>query len=184
MVVLGVDPGIKHTGIAVWVDGGIAHRETVIHQDPHRITVAEALEPILDRLRLVVRQFRPTVACVEQVGWYGRAKRITLPLSHVAGAITGYLMANGIGVYLLYAKQKTAIVRFNRTRGANPWDEHQKDAARLAATAAEFEAAQNSEAKSLTERVILRKQLTKHYIAAMVKPRGRSANRSVLAARG
>lgn len=132
MVTLGVDPGMRSTGMAVLVDGKVAYRTTVFLAGHGKLPVAAAVPGIAVELKQILSAWRPSFAAVEQVGWYGRAKGITLPLSHVAGFITGYLVASGVNVCLLYAKQKVAAVKFMRKRGEPVWDEHQKDAAVLA----------------------------------------------------
>lgn len=167
MIVLGVDPGLKNTGFCVLDSGKVIYRNTVVITKRAKVTVEEALVPIIEELKMILRNDNkdggPEIACVEQVGWYGRGKSITLPLSHVAGAITGYLLGSGISVYFLYANQKTAAFRFVRKRGEPPWDEHQKDAAVLAKVAWEYEMAKaNNDTKTLAKR----KGVGKHWLHA------------------
>lgn len=127
MIVLGVDPGLRHTGWAVVKDSGqAAARGTLIPPGHGRIQPHEVLEYVLPRLTDVIERFRPDIVVVEQVTWYGRGRRITLPLAHVAGAIAGMCVGLGLPVYLLLANQKTFTCQ---KRG---WSEHEKDAFVLA----------------------------------------------------
>ncbi len=122
-----MDPGLRHTGWAVIRDDGkpIA-KGTIVPPGHGRIQPHEVLEYVLPKLNDAIARFEPDVVVVEQVTWYGRGRRITLPLAHVAGAIAGMCVGAGLPVYLLLANQKTFTCQ---KRG---WSEHEKDAFVLA----------------------------------------------------
>jgi Holliday junction resolvasome RuvABC endonuclease subunit len=127
MRVLGIDPGLRHTGWAVIDDKGRAvAKGTIVPPGRGRIQPHEVLEYVLDRLCYIIAEFVPDVAVVEQVAWYGRGRRITLPLAHVAGGIAGFLLGRYIPVHLLLAAQKNFVCR------RKGWTEHEKDAYVLA----------------------------------------------------
>ena len=126
--VLGVDPGLRHTGLAILdAKGKVLDHTTLLYPEEGKHPTEAYLRFILPLVATYTRCFEPTAAAVEQVGWYRRAVRITLPLSHVAGALVGLLYAAGLDVFLLMGNMKE--------KGKRPprgWDEHQLDAALLA----------------------------------------------------
>lgn len=137
MRILGIDPGIKHTGLAILVDGKITDTTTIIIPDSGKISIERAMGYILPRLPQFYNTDEPLHAIgLEQVQWYGRAKRITLPLSHIAGMFAGYFYSIGVPVYLLLPTMKNAKIHRRKN-----WDEHQYDAARLARVVFEYETA-------------------------------------------
>lgn len=126
-MIIGIDPGLRHTGWCVIdEDGKPVARGTIVPPGRGRIQPHEVLNVVLPALDAVVTKYRPDYAVVEQVAWYGSSKRITLPLSHVAGGIAGYCTGLGCDTYLLLAAQKT----FSCQRKG--WTEHERDAYVLA----------------------------------------------------
>lgn len=145
MIVLGVDPGVLHTGVCVVKNGKPAYRTTIVparKRDPYYTFIPEILQTILE----IVDEYKPDVAAVEQVSWYGKGRRIILPLSHIAGAITGGLLARGLPVYCFTPTMKKTVT----LKGINSsWDEHQKDAAMLATVAASAESVSDAAKPSI-----------------------------------
>lgn len=139
MVILGVDPGVAHTGVVVLDGNRAVFNTTLVPSTEGRLTIEDVLRYVLPPLRQIVRRFEPEAAAVEQVAWYGRARRITLPLSHIAGGIAGALWAMGVPVYFLVANMKTSKLRIRKS-----WDEHQKDAALLAKVVQNYRTASNA----------------------------------------
>lgn len=135
MRVLGVDPGLLHTGWAVLDDGKPIALGTLIPPKKVELTSHFVLSFVVPQLLAVAREHLPEVVAVEQVTWYGKAKRITLPLSHVAGGIIGALLTLEIPVYVYLPGMKPKV------RARKAWDEHQKDAVALALAATQHEAA-------------------------------------------
>jgi len=76
----------------------------------------------------VIESTLPQVAAVEQVSWFGRARRITLPLSHAVGAILGLLWSRGVDSFMLTPGMKKGA----KLRKPASWSEHEYDAALLA----------------------------------------------------
>lgn len=131
--VLGIDPGIRNTGWCILVDGK-AKAHGVIHTQ--RQPWVECIAIILNRLDNMVGDW--SSAAVEHVAWYGRSRKITLPLSHIAGAITGFLIGTGIPVYCLIPSMKA------KKKWPAKWSEHEKDAANLALVAEQYESARSA----------------------------------------
>lgn len=128
MIILGVDPGILHTGVCVIKTGKPVYHSTIVPMQS-RAPFHTYIPHILSELQLILNEYSVTVAAVEAVSWYGKGRRIILPLSHIAGAITGMLLTNELPVYFLTPNMKKAV----KMKGFNSsWDEHQKDAALLA----------------------------------------------------
>src|SRR5262245_20676360 len=100
MRIIGIDPGLRHTGYNVLEDGKSIASGTLVPPDDS-LTITSVLSYVLPRLYNVIGQYAPTIAVVEEVAWYGRPKKITLPLSHVAGAIMGLCAAVGLYTYSL-----------------------------------------------------------------------------------
>ena len=129
-VILGVDPGLRHTGYCIIVDGKPKEHGVVVAEGSGKLPVECAIRVVLVGLGPILARW-PEVgaAAVEQVQWYGYGRRVTLPLAHVAGTITGYLLAGGIPVYLLLATQRRSI---SIKRPKPGWEEHDLDALELA----------------------------------------------------
>lgn len=136
MITLGVDPGTRNTGICVLHDGKDLIRRCII-----RTPQGYGLESAIAWILLAIQdspESRIDAACVEEVVWIGKPRKIVIPLSHVAGAITGFLVARGIPTYLVPPAMKKMAGRWPALgRGAS---EHERDAALLAKLAyfAEF----------------------------------------------
>ena len=136
--VLGIDPGVKHTGWCVLRDTGplsvykpIA-RGVIIPPGEGKHGVAEVLSWVLPRMRQVLLDYGPTLVAVEEVTWYGRGRRITLPLSHVAGALIALSALSKAVLFVLLPGQKVK----KRPRWiTEKWSEHEADAALLALAA-------------------------------------------------
>lgn len=131
-VILGVDPGIRHTGYCVLRDGKPIEHGVIVLEGRGKVAIADAIAFALSGLADIVHRWVPTAGVVEQVGWYGSRKAITLPLAHVAGSIAGFLAADGFPVYLLLATQRRAASVKRPRRG---WTEHDLDAYELATLA-------------------------------------------------
>lgn len=126
--VLGVDPGLRHTGWAIVANGKLGAHGLILTPGTGKLSVARALAFILPALDEVEEVHTPDVAAVEEVVWRGVRRKITMPLSHVAGAIVGSLVARGVRTYLLTPSMKAK--KLPRLYGE--WSDHEQDAARLA----------------------------------------------------
>lgn len=127
-ITLGVDPGLKHTGWAILEGNRVKAHGVLLYPEDGKHPTEEYVRFVLSGLRMIDFEYSPTQAAVEQVQWHGRRQRITMPLSHVAGAITGYLVAKGIPVCLLTPNMKKGV-KFKQPKG---WSDHEYDAALLA----------------------------------------------------
>lgn len=137
--ILGVDPGLRHTGWAVvdMASGRLLDTGLIVYPEDRPIPSFPGpyIEWILRGLDAVLVEHAPGVAAVEQVTWYGSRQRVTLPLSHVAGAIVGYLLAKGLDVFLLLAGMKRGgRARGDRLERRLKVSRHEVDAAMLAWT--------------------------------------------------
>ena len=139
MLILGVDPGIRHTGIALLRDGKVIYRDTLVPPQKDKLPYYHIIPFVLEKITNVLKKEDVEAAAVEEVAWYGRNRRVTLPLSHMAGSIIGLLLTNDIPVYVLSPTMKKSV----KVKGGfnSSWDEHQKDAALLAQVAANTEGA-------------------------------------------
>ena len=135
MIVLGVDPGLRHTGYAVLRDGRPV--ETGVLVPPGALSLEVVIRFVTEQLRGIVHQWKPEYAAVEQVAWFGRQRRVTMPLSHIAGAIAGFLLGRGVSTCLLLPTMKGER-RIKIPRMGRSWSEHEKDAFRLATIAHEY----------------------------------------------
>jgi hypothetical protein len=128
MIILGVDPGLRHTGYAVvdTVSGRCVARGTIVPPGRGRIQPEVVLDYVLRIFDDLVDQHDPAWGAVEQVAWYGSSRRITLPLSHVAGGLAGFLVGRGIPTCLLLAMMR-AKVKYH-----DAWTAHENDAYALA----------------------------------------------------
>lgn len=139
-VVLGVDPGIVHTGWAVLVDGKTKGHGLI---EIHGLNWINCIPIILSQLKTkVINKWEIDCAAVENVSWYRKSNKIILPLAHMAGAIIGFLMANTIVTYVLTSQMKAP------KRWPDKWSEHEKDAANLALAGFKHEIALNVDAVS------------------------------------
>ena len=129
MVILGVDPGLRHTGFCIVGEGNrVVARGVLVPPGRGRIQPEKVIDYVLPALCRLIDEHHPHCAVVEQVTWYGARRRITLPLSHVAGAIAGFCLGIGIPVYLLLANMK----RGGKAPRGKSWTEHERDAYMLA----------------------------------------------------
>lgn len=130
MIVLGVDPGLRHTGVVVvGPTGKVRHHSLIEYPERGKHLVSNYLSFILPRLDKIVSKFRPGWAGVEEVQWYGSRKSILVPLSHSAGAIIALLWARGVSVVPILAQMRRKI-RLGRVPAS--WSEHEKDALAIA----------------------------------------------------
>lgn len=127
MIILGVDPGIRNTGIAVLDGGKAVYRTTVCPQQRTKLIPSEVIRCLVPVLSAVLTKYTPSATVVEEVTWYGRARRAMLPLALVAGAIVGISIARNVDTYLLLASMRDKT----KTWPAS-WTEHERDAAALA----------------------------------------------------
>jgi len=157
--VLGVDPGIRNTGLYYFGNGnGKPWRRTV--QCPKKWPFERCLEMIL--LEVAGRLPSVDVVAVEEVVW--RRRRGMLPLAHVAGAVVGLALQLNKVVYLLTPAQKG-----NVGRTPKGWTPHEVDARALARVAYHAESVPSAVTDS-----IRRRRLT--LSAAVFVPSGRSKN--------
>ena len=126
--ILGVDPGIRHTGWAIVDNGRLGRHGLLYTPGPGRLLVSEVLAFVLPLLSKVADRETASMAAIEEVVWRGMRRRVTMPLSHVAGAIAGMLVERGLDVYLLTPSMKAK--ELPKLRGN--WSDHEQDAARLA----------------------------------------------------
>mgnify|MGYP001617655747 CR=1 FL=1 len=143
LVVLGVDPGIRNTGWCILVDGKAKEHGVIRTQ---RQSWVECIAIILRGLTKIIVDWNPDFAAVEHVAWYGRSRKITLPLSHIAGAITGSLLVNGIPTYCLIPSMKA------KKKWPVKWSAHEVDAANLALVAEQQESARSAGENSFLQR--------------------------------
>mgnify|MGYP001558261413 CR=1 FL=1 len=130
--VLGIDPGVKHTGWCVLKAGKPIARGIIIPPGEGKHGVAEVLAWVLPRMRRILLDYGPTLVAVEEVTWYGRGRRITLPLSHIAGALMALSALSTSATFVLLPGQKIK----KRPRWiTSKWSEHEADAALLALAA-------------------------------------------------
>lgn len=127
MVILGFDPGIRHTGWAVLRDSHPLAVGTLVPATTSKLLPSEVLAFVRPVVIELISKYTPSVTVVEEVTWYGRARRAMLPLAHVAGAIAGMSSALGVPTYLLLAAMRNKTKRWPKR-----WSEHERDAARLA----------------------------------------------------
>src|SRR5688572_3315394 len=128
MTVLGIDPGIKNTGWCVMRNGRVGRHGVIVPPGNKKLPLEFCLQYILTELDPIIIREEIAVAAVEHVVWQGRRRRITMPLSHIAGAIIGYCLARGLVVHALTPAMKDKKVFELPT-------EHEKDAANLARVA-------------------------------------------------
>ena len=130
--VLGIDPGVKHTGWCVLQDGKPVARGVIIPPGDGKHFVSEVLAWVLPKMSAVLQDYMPTLVAVEEVTWFGRGRRITLPLSHIAGALMALSSLSGSVTFALLPHQKPK----KRPRWITKiWSEHEADAALLALAA-------------------------------------------------
>lgn len=88
MRLLGLDPGLRHTGWGV-IDASGNHLRHVangaVHSDPE-LSMAERLLQICDGLAAVIERFRPDEAAVEET-FVNKNAVSTLKLGHARGAV-------------------------------------------------------------------------------------------------
>ncbi len=134
-VVLGVDPGIKHTGWSILTldTGRVMARGTIELVSRRRVGLADVLTYLDHALAAEVfprvADVKVAVAGVEEVNYFGRAKRVVIPLAHVSGFIVGTLRARGIPTYIIAPAMKGPRDSIKCPVG---WTEHEKDARTLA----------------------------------------------------
>ena len=150
-VILGIDPGLRHTGYCVLVDGKPREHGVILLSGHGKVSIGNALSPIFSILSGLISEIRPDCAAVEQVGWYGSRKAITLPLSHVCGGIVGFCAGRSISTYLFLANQRRPVAVKRPRRG---WQEHDLDAYELALLARQVE-----DARGAGDRIIPRRLL-------------------------
>lgn len=127
MRILGVDPGIRHTGWCVLDDGKPVAHGLILVGGRGRLLVCEVLCVVIPSVRSLLKTYKPSAVVVEEVTWYGRARRAMLPLASIAGAIVGCASSSNICTYLLMASQ-----RDRKRKWSVKWSEHERDAAALA----------------------------------------------------
>lgn len=128
MKILGVDPGLHHTGYALLDAKGRAVEHGVFEPPlKGKNLVNLYLGYILPWFFALLQRTKPDVVVIEEVQWYGRARRIMLPLAHVAGALAGLALAHA-KVYLLLAHQRG----HGKRKKGKKWTEHDTDAFWLA----------------------------------------------------
>lgn len=130
MIILGVDPGLKHTGWCVTREGKPVDWGTIIPPPVDgRLQPDYVLGIVCPEILKLTKEYHPDYAAVEQVAYYGIRRSITLPLSHVAGGIVGCLVASQVPTALLLAAQRRAVKPWP---GSRKWTEHERDAYALA----------------------------------------------------
>lgn len=148
MVIMGVDPGIKNTGICVLDNGKPVFATTVVLPQRNKVLVMEVLECLVPAINATISRYTPSATVVEEVTWYGRARRAMLPLALVAGAIAGTSIARGVDTYLLLAAMRNKTKRW-----PTKWTEHERDAARLAYRMHEWFASDVAKRSDLSRRL-------------------------------
>ncbi len=142
MKILGIDPGIRHLGLAL-LEGGTL-RATADHQ-PRGTTLAQRLLDLQQFLRQFLETWHPEVAALEQV-IYHRNVRSALTLGAARGVTLVLLAQQGIEIHELSptrikqavtgnGRASKAQVQFmvrHLTRHPEPMSEHVADAAACA----------------------------------------------------
>lgn len=124
--VIGIDPGLRHTGWAVLDEQGKrVASDTLVYPARGKQFIGDYIGWVLPQIDAVVRQYDAKHAAVEIVSWYGRARKITIPLSHMAGALAGWLAGIHVETFLLVPNMKGLV------RGTFA-SEHERDAVALA----------------------------------------------------
>lgn len=141
MKILGVDPGLLHTGWAVLDNGRITARGVILFPEEGKHPTEEYVRYIVPEMIKVITAHRPAYGAVEQVAWHGRKQRVTMPLSHVAGAIIGVLYSHGVHVCMLTPNMKKGIT----LKQPASWSDHEYDAALLAKKLAKYLDAERAE---------------------------------------
>lgn len=122
--VIGVDPGLRNTGVAIYDGRRVLYRTTIHTRGESWV---DCMQEVLDRLDDILVRWDPDVGAVEGVVWHGK-RRGSLQLAHLAGAIYGYLASMpGCGVRLLLPADVKA-----ESRGRNGATAHEADAAAAA----------------------------------------------------
>ncbi|MDR7528664.1 MAG: crossover junction endodeoxyribonuclease RuvC [Armatimonadota bacterium] len=117
---LGIDPGLRHCGIAVLGPEGLA-----LTTWGAAGSWPAALGALTRRLARLLGRLAPQVVGIEAVEWHG-PRRGALALAHVAGALAGVCAGRGIPVY--WARPVAVKARARRLgRSA-----HEDDAAAIA----------------------------------------------------
>lgn len=146
-MILGIDPGIQHLGVAQLTEDGKYRYSHTFKPPKTAKTIHQILRWQLAQLEELASE-SPRLVVIEEVAWYGRARRITLPLSHIAGAIAGYFAGFGdIGVCMVIPSMK------KKMKGRKAWDEHQKDAVNLALVGYEYLRALDANDLSMLKRL-------------------------------
>lgn len=127
--IIGIDPGLRHTGYAVLQDGKVVEHGVILAKGYGKLPISDAIRVACGGIAPILARYHPDAVAVEQVGWYGSRKNITLPLSHVAGALGGLVLSMGAVLYLLLAAQRRPVALKRPRRG---WQEHDLDAYELA----------------------------------------------------
>ena len=131
MRILGVDPGLKHTGWALIDEKGKDKGHGVfVPPLKGKQLVNIFLGHILPWFEAILTLTVPHVVVIEEVQWYGKGRKIMLPLAHVAGALAGLAVFHPTRpkVYLLLAHQRG----HGKRRFGKAWQEHDTDAFWLA----------------------------------------------------
>lgn len=164
MNVLGVDPGIRNTGLYLWRENGNGKDKHRTIKCPRKWPFERCLETILLEVWLWL-QMGADVVAVEEVVWQRR--RGMLPLAHVAGAIVGLALSRNKIVYLLTPAQKGKEVAVPKG-----WSQHEVDAQSLARVAYHAERVPSAATASIQRRRLA-------ISAAGSAPSGRSRNGKV-----
>lgn len=125
MYYLGVDPGIRNTGLVLLKDKQIVSAYTVQPTGDWPQVIATVLDALPNTVH---------VAAVEEVMWYGRPRKNMLGLAALAGAIVGALLEKKKVVYLLQASfRNNTNIGVKKLRYPKALDnDHLKDAYQLA----------------------------------------------------
>ncbi len=107
MVILGVDPGLRATGI-VFVEKkassvDVRHTEEILTDKRH--TLAERLNKIFSTLECLISEFKPEVLVLEKIYSHYRHPNTVAVLGHVRGIIV-----------LMAAQKNIKIVEYAATR--------------------------------------------------------------------
>ena len=138
MVILGIDPGIRHTGYVLLKDNRLIARGTLIPPGKGRVTLAQVIPFLLAELGVLIG--KADVAAVEEVVWQGHRRRTMFPLAHIAGALVAALVARGVPTYLLTPAMKSRKP-ISKGIARRLKSDHERDAYNLAIIARNAESA-------------------------------------------
>ncbi len=153
MRILGVDPGLRNTGLCLIDDKGKTLYHAVIEYTPRgKRPLEEYMGYVIPDFTNIVTELTPSHASVEQVVWQGRRQMIAMPLSHMAGALIGILLTQPWhpDVFVLTPTMKGMDKCPRQSAG---WSDHEYDARLLAEKVRRFVIAEGAADASVLKKL-------------------------------